>query len=412
MALPLSTKAQVIELEQYGTTKNVTLSRSQRTALRASKPRLVDVLETDEELFNLKASNHIGTAIAEDLRILVRPRFELSNVFFMLGYAERLARWGEQSFPYSYEKDFFRALVWFFEAEIRRAIKYGLQRDYERREEVLPTLRGRPDAGAQIRELQGRIYPIACRYHEFLEDIPLNRVLKAALHRVRRLPGLEPNLALRLRHHQRSFAEVSTEEFHPARVPDFDFNRLNDHWKSATVLAQLILRQQTLVDHTGAVVGITFIVDMNKVFERFVEAIVKAAARRRGFQAEGQQKRPLTDHVEMIPDLIIHRDGQDLAVADVKYKALDPVEENWAHPDLYQLLAYCTALELPRGLLIYAEADDYSAQKVRGADITLVIEEIPLSGTPSNVLSRAERVADVLLDQAVAQLPASLSSAA
>ena len=41
----------------------------------------------------------------------------------------------------------------------------------------------------------------------------------------------------------------------------------------------------------------------------------------------------------------------DFAVADTKYKELEA--QKIVHEDLYQLLAYCVALGLPTGLLIY-----------------------------------------------------------
>ena len=50
---------------------------------------------------------------------------------------------------------------------------------------------------------------------------------------------------------------------------------------------------------------------------------------------------------------MLRQTGRDVAVADTKYKL---PEHGLPVDDLYQLLAYCVALDLPSGLLVYAGA--------------------------------------------------------
>ncbi|MFG2286192.1 hypothetical protein ACGFOU_09035 [Streptomyces sp. NPDC048595] len=69
----------------------------------------------------------------------------------------------------------------------------------------------------------------------------------------------------------------------------------------------------------------------------------------------------------MKPDFVLYG-PQDapLAVADAKYKA----EKRGGYPDadLYQMLAYCTALGLPEGHLIYAKGNvPHASHRVRHA---------------------------------------------
>ena len=56
----------------------------------------------------------------------------------------------------------------------------------------------------------------------------------------------------------------------------------------------------------------------------------------------------------MNPDLVWYRGGEALAVIDAKYKAEKVA--GYPNADLYQMLAYCTALGLPAGHLVYLEA--------------------------------------------------------
>ncbi|MDQ3720486.1 MAG: McrC family protein [Actinomycetota bacterium] len=126
---------------------------------------------------------------------------------------------------------------------------------------------------------------------------------------------------------------------------------------------------------------------MNMVFERFVEAVVRREARKAGFVFEGQARRKLTASVTMKPDLLVREGARDVAVGDAKYKELAPAA--WPHADLYQLIAYCDALQLRRGLLIYAGSRRPRAELVKGTNVLLEIIGIDLTGDHRAVLARA-----------------------
>jgi len=53
----------------------------------------------------------------------------------------------------------------------------------------------------------------------------------------------------------------------------------------------------------------------------------------------------------MRPDILVSRGEAVELVADCKYKRLESSE--FKNQDLYQMLAYCTATRVQRGLLIY-----------------------------------------------------------
>jgi 5-methylcytosine-specific restriction enzyme subunit McrC len=370
---------------------------SERDLERILATKLIDVSPRSDGLYDLRPGSTVGTVVFPDLRLLIRPKVGLSNVFFLLSYGVGLTKWRDESFPYEVD-DFFGAIAWLIEAEVRRATRSGLVRDYREREEALATLRGRVDVGAQIRERQGQPVPLHCRYQEYGEDIELNRVVKAGLHRLLRVPSVDRQVALELRHHHRLFAGVEDFDYAPSGVPELSFSRLNETWQPAARLAQLVLQADSVRDATGSIEAMSFTVNMNKLFERFVDRVVREECLARGWELQAQGSRRLTDSVMMAPDLIVRRNGLDCAVGDAKYKRLELAD--WPHADLYQLLAYCVALSLRQGLLIYADAEEPRSESVREAGITMNIVGVDLAAPPREVLAGTRRAARQLIRQA------------
>jgi 5-methylcytosine-specific restriction enzyme subunit McrC len=89
-----------------------------------------------------------------------------------------------------------------------------------------------------------------------------------------------------------------------------------------------------------------------------------------------------------------------VAVADVKYKIAD--DGNARRADQYQLLAYCTALGLPIGTLIYAQSTGAAPEReitVRNSGQRLRAVPLDLTGSPAAIENAVQRLADSLLQR-------------
>lgn len=161
-----------------------------------------------------------------------------------------------------------------------------------------------------------------------------------------------------------------------------------------------VLRQHSLRDREGHIVGTTFTADMNKLFERFVEQVVRDEARRYRWQLKPQALRYLDTkrEIAMYPDLVLLTGGRDFAMGDVKYKDLGMQAPS--NEDVYQLLAYCVSMNLPAGLLIYASARPLERRKVQHAGVSLEMIGIDMSGRPHDVEAQVRSAAGRLLQQA------------
>lgn len=386
------------------------LADSEVQDLLALPRGFVEVARRGGDEYTLRPGSRIGTAVKGSLRVLVRPKVSLRNVFFLLGYANGI-KWGHEDFPYK-EDDLLRAVAWWFEREVAEAARYGLARAYVDREESLTTIRGRIAVDSQLAVRPGRAYPIECRFQEYNEDTDLNRVVKAAHAALLRVPQLHHDVALRLRHRARHFfGNVTSVQYSPATLPALRFSRLDRHWETAARIGQLILRQRSIRDDQGAIFGATFTIDMNRLFERFIEAVVNERTRGTPLVLEAQARRRLTSPamtpggigvpaINMRPDFLLLDRKVPVAVGDAKYKELLRIGD-WEHPDIYQLIAYCTRLQLDRGLLIYAGNRPLTESSVLGSRIKVSTIGIDLSGGPVSILHHARAAADVLISAAI-----------
>jgi 5-methylcytosine-specific restriction enzyme subunit McrC len=153
------------------------------------------------------------------------------------------------------------------------------------------------------------------------------------------------------------------------------------------------------VEHLPGDVTVTgFLFDMAKVFEDFVTVALRYALTGDSSRCVLQAQHHLdeNDTIRMVPDFVWYADdGTPLAVADAKYKAEKP--EGYPDADLYQMLAYCTALNLPEGHLIYAKGNaPHAAHRVRHTGVLIHQHALELDQPPAGLLADVRALASQL----------------
>jgi 5-methylcytosine-specific restriction enzyme subunit McrC len=134
---------------------------------------------------------------------------------------------------------------------------------------------------------------------------------------------------------------------------------------------------------------------MNKVFEDFVSIALRESMQRFGGELRLQWTGRLDDHglIRIIPDLTWWVGGRCLAVADAKYKAL--ALAGMPNADAYQMLAYCTALSLTRGFLVYANdsGEQAGTRNILNTDCAIEIRTLDVELEPDDLLHRVDQLA-------------------
>lgn len=387
-----------LTLTEYATTPGVELTFEQRDQL-LRVGRLQSIVPTSgcDGHYDLTPGSHVGAIALGDLAITIRPKLLVERVLFLIAYALDRTRWEETCVGLAERGDLLETIVPVFVSRVRCALRQGLLRGYRVDEDCLNTVRGRIRFDDQIRNRFGICPPIEVRYDEFTEDILENRLLRSAVARLRRLRIRSPEANHVLRSLDSALAAVTLTDFDSRSIPSVMYTRLNEHYRPAVELARLILRNTSFDLEHGGVQASTFLVDMNQVFEDFVVVAMRDCLNTTDSAfPQGAAGRQLhldaACRIRLRPDISWWMGSECVFVGDVKYKRIEDREIK--HADLYQLLAYCVATPLPRGILIYAAGADVEpvTHRVRFLDKELEVALLDLSVPPKQVLAQVARL--------------------
>ncbi len=378
---------------------------------------------TDREAGWWKVSTRqwVGAFSLGDLRVIVRPKIEPDNLFFLLEVGLPSEAWQAEAIDYATNDELLPALVSFFARTAETTLARGLFHHYRHEEDDLLALRGRIDFVRQFRR-GGVLVPMACSWDDFTADVDENRCLTAAIRLALRVPDVPHDDRRRLRRLLAALDGVAERTASVAldRLDRIQYTRLNEHYRPALRLARLILANCTLQDQHGDTAASAFMLDMNQLFEDFVTSRLQRELRGRlDVKAQSRPHLDVEKRVEIRPDLTFLHHGETIGVADLKYKltggdsrTADTVGPLARHGDYYQLLAYTTALKLTEGTLIYcADANENTVverQKPTGslAKSTITVQHaetrlhavaIDLSGSPSDIDAQITALAEHLV---------------
>ncbi|MFE6908560.1 McrC family protein [Streptomyces erythrochromogenes] len=355
--------------------------------------------------WSLRAGSKVGamafTEPGTGTRVTVRviPKVPVGRLFFLLGHALKPdGIWRDGSVDVAEHEDLLPALAHAVERQVDRALRQGLLQGYRAAEESSLVVRGRIRESEQIRRRFGATLPVEVAFDEFTTDIAENRILRAAVERLLRLPGVTAGVRRRL-HHQRARLADAAVLVRGQPLPAWRPTRLNARYHHALHLARAVLDGTSAEHAAGGLRVDGFLFDMNRLFEDFVTVALREACRARGHVARLQDPHHLDEAaaIRIKPDLVLYGpDGALHAVVDAKYKA--EKREGFPDADLYQMLAYCTALGLPTGHLVYAKGNAaHVAHTVRRAGIVIHQHALDLDQDPPGLLADVEEVADLLI---------------
>ena len=384
-----------INLREYASSE-YPLSVAERDALRAAVPSVgIEPCEGEANLYRLTPASIVGAVEVGELSVFIKPKIDVPQLLSLACYAMGAFKPQPEMFNYPPEYALPDVLALALVSAARRAFARGLLHGYITEEEALYTVRGRIRFDDQIRRRFGVPLPVEVRYDEFTDDILANQLVKAAVGRLGGMRLRSQTARTGLGRIAGTLDNISPVEFPPNNVPSITFDRLNEHYRGVIGLSRLILRHSAFESERGRIRAAGFLMDMNVVFQEFVTVALRDAL---GVSEGVFRERYITSldvggSVRLKPDLTWQHGSSCVFVGDAKYKNI--TGERIPNADLYQLLAYSTALDLPGGLLIYAEGEAAeTTYHIRHSGKRLEVAALDLSGSLDEVLARVRDLAD------------------
>lgn len=390
-----------LDISETGPAVACQLTSGQVAAL-AARPDLVTLAPTSGGMWRIGGMRKIGAVLLGDgpdaVRLRIRPKLPIERLLFLAGYvAKPETFWHDAPLDAALD-DRLESVVALLYARITgQALDRGILHGYMPVAQDVTVVRGRIDTTAQIRRF-GLPIPVAVTYDDFTTDIPENRILLTAALRCIEVSGVgRTGDTVRTQLRQLAYR---LDGVRPLRLgtprPAWRPSRINAHCVPALRLAELILDATTpdpLHDGTASATG--FLINMETVFESFLaQSFAEALARHRYRAKPGEDRHRLDQarRVTLKPDLTVYRHGRTVSVIDAKYKTLKAGCPS--NDDLYQLTAYCTALGLTRGHLVYAAGSPAATHhQIQRTGIILTAHALELSAPVETILEQLRQIA-------------------
>lgn len=344
----------------------------------------------------LQATQFVGLYQLGPLRLQVLPKIyrtaahgeaaqreAVQNLFFMLKHALNLPIHIGSASMLDHSTDWFEALTSLFTTSLMAEWQRGPVRRYESQEEDLTILRGRLRLQEHIRRV-GRQHILPVEHDEFTANTFLNQVFRVVIDRLLRLSNNPRNRQnLHILSTWMNEDGVSAVPLNISQALQLRLNRLHKRYELPLALAQLFLRGEGLLTHTGLYQGQAMFFDMNTLFEAFLtnillryrEEILPAVWRDAAIVVQGDgESRPLLirestqrGRLHMKPDVLFKNGSQIPLIIDFKYKLLQTSGPGATvgREDLYQMFAYSQRYQCPNILLVYPHVAGVVTENLR-----------------------------------------------
>ncbi len=364
-----------------------------------NKLRIRRSLEAPTYVIN--PQQYVGVvALPSGRKLTISPRIPTANLLYMLGVAYQFPNPFYQDLEQFEDlEELLEPVAEFFADLVDERIRAGLHRAYIDLEDNLPVVRGRIDFPRDLARnavLRNRVY---CRYSELTWDVPENQIIRYVCYLLCGWTFRRRDLQRRLVSLYAELEEVSLRAFTADDARGLRYHRFNEPYRRLHALCALFLEAASLSEASGTTEFRTFLLDANALFEEFVtQSLLDRISPPWDLSPQVPIALGQAGQVPMRPDLVVLRGAAAWAVADCKYKRVQS-ESDYLQHDYYQVLAYCTALGVTCGVLIYPRHEGGIEDQVQVQNTGIVLHRllVDLSTPPAGLAHECDRLAEQLI---------------
>ena len=366
--------------------REVALSAVQAEELQTNFKHAVEVTPGMRGRYRLRCRNTVGVVRVQGLELRIQPKCPVPNLLYMLSVVYELAKPQPWTAGYQRVEELWDYLLAILVGQVEALVTNGLWQGYQEREEDLRALRGHLSLEVLVRRPPGRELRLPYRFEELTHDLPHNQVLRFTLESLGPPDHQETRLR-RMRLLRLLATAAALRHFTPPDLDHLDYDRLNEHYRPVHGLCKLLLTAQGLSHLHGGEAAGSYLFSMYDLFERFMARRLRALLPPHlTLSLQHHDHLDITRNVPIRPDLVVLHRRRPMLVADTKYKL--SIGSKPSREDVYQVLAYCRALGVRCGVLLFPDwqgpprrfpvRDGANLILLDGVDITRPAEQVEM----------------------------------
>ncbi|MDL5041590.1 5-methylcytosine restriction system specificity protein McrC [Heyndrickxia coagulans] len=344
-------------------------------------------LDKEQKILNL-SQKYVGYIKTPRRKIELKPKHEklgMNHIFrmyyFVNGHFNNLQ---DKVFDLSHSSQYINVIDLFLN-ELDKVLRQGLPTEYINVIEESRYARGTIDYVSSYRNmLLLKEEPLLSQYDEISLQTPLNKTLKFALNKVKKIDEYRN----KLQKYERSLRPISNN-YNRQEDSKVIFSNKNNYCKDAYFYAMLIINEY-FFENDGNSNGECFLIDFDLLYEQFVKKILFVYTndsmfhdwkidKMYGTYGEGNEK-------SYRPDILYGYDEKNdeaIAVLDTKNK----FSSIFVNSDVYQMLFYSHMLNAKKIVLCYPsvenkqrevlriESDNFITNRIYGVYLNIAVKE-------------------------------------
>ena len=304
----------------------------------------------------IQTQEYVGYIILPNHIISITPKIPRISFINMLRYAIGLAKIIPDYFELAEETNYYDIIVLFFLEELEKLLFRGLNTGYKIYEDNLSCIRGKILFKEHLNHNYNRNDKIFCSYSELTTDIYENRIIKYTLYYLSQGYFLDDTIDSKLLNYYNRLDQINLiPSISSDSFKTIEYTPLNEHYRTILALCELLLRDSSLDEETlGKKTAISFLVDMNALFEKFVVRLFEERIKTENLNVEEQKLRYadiISNELQLKLDILISYNKKPILILDTKYKEFE------GSPDIShvaQLTLYSNTTGVKNCCLIYA----------------------------------------------------------
>ena len=302
----------------------------------------------------IESQQFVGYIILPSLVINIKPKVTGISFINMIKYAMNLPELRIPEIKLKEITNYYHILVLFLLEELEILFQKGLNSGYIQYEDSIITVKGKILFKEHLNFNYNRPDRVYCSFSEFSLDTLENRIIKYTLYFLCHCYFNDDNIESKLLSHYNKLNYVDLSSISLDVFQSIQYTPLNSHYQNIMTLCELILKDSSIDEEMiGERTVKSFLIDMNKLFEKFVTNLLKE--RISDYKIESQ----ITSYADtaekaykLIPDIAIkNREEKYLLILDAKYKKLDRSPET---RDRDQVTSYSLFMHVKNIGLLYS----------------------------------------------------------